>query len=55
MLYFAFAQAVLGKFELDGRVVEGGKFVVHGLHDFEALGEVLDSVLCPPQGWLLGS
>ena len=49
MLYFAFAQAVLSKFELDRRVVEGGKFVVHGLHDFEAFGEIFNPVLRPPR------
>ena len=50
MLYFALSQAVFGKFELDSWVVEGGEFVVHSLHDFEAFGKVLDSVLCAPKG-----
>ena len=46
MLYFAFAQAVFGKFEFDCWVVECGKFVMHGLHDLEAFAEVGESVLC---------
>ena len=50
MLDFAFAEAVFGQLQFDGRVVEGGEFVMHGLHDFEALTEVVAYVLWSSEG-----
>ncbi len=45
VLGLAFTEAVICKFEFDGGVVERGEFVVHGLHDLEASGEVVASML----------
>jgi hypothetical protein len=50
VLNFTFAEAVFGQFEFDRWVVKSGKFVVHGLHDFEASVEIVNPVLCPAEG-----
>ena len=41
---------MFGKLEFDGWVIEGGQFVVHGLHDFEPLREVVDAMLWSSEG-----
>ena len=50
MLGFAIPKQMFGEFEFYGWVIEGGEFVVHGLHDFEALIEVVTSVLWSSEG-----
>ena len=47
VLDFAFAQAVFSQLEFNGQVVKGGEFVMHGLHDFESLVEVVASRVAP--------